>query len=202
MNTTTHTVTLRNGKQVLWDEFVTWSSRKQGTNLPSNNPIDQRKSKPWSLSTSLLHSSFLKASYATNREVTRNIGAANGSAKTVATPAGLFPSRISAAKHYGVSSKKMYGWIKSDLMPDFYYLEKLDPAINNVGSKSVSTPAGNFDSLGAAARYYQVTPLAIKNWIKKQPDSGFRYHTHSPNNGVKPHAKPLMTSAGNKNLRV
>jgi len=193
MDTTTHTVTLRNGKQVLWDEFATWSSARQNSNLNLKEAFNERKHKPWNLSMSLLSSSLTKASF---RNATRNFGASNGSSKVVMTPKGKFPSRISAAKHYGVSSREMYDWIRSDLKPDFYYLESFNSPPRKLGSKSVSTPAGNFESLAAAARNYQVSAATINNWIKNRPDSGFRYDTYSPNNGAIPGAKPLMTSAG------
>jgi len=86
MDTTYHTVTLKNGKQVLWDEFATWSSDRQNSNLNLKELSGERKHKAWNLSESLLHSSNCKDSLLKKRKVTRNIGASNGSSKVVMTP--------------------------------------------------------------------------------------------------------------------
>jgi hypothetical protein len=201
MDMPTHSVTLANGKKVPWDEFSTWSIFKQtGSLFPAvkNGTIKGKRkvSREWNLERSLSTSLALKTSFSKIRKITRNFGSTNGSSKAVVTPMGEFPSRVSAAKHYGVRSRKMYDWIQSENYPDFYYREHSNALPQTLGSKSVITPDGNFSSLEAAARHYKVTTRTIKNWIKNKPESCIRYATDSPNNNLNPSAKPLMTSAG------
>lgn len=201
MDTTMHMVTLANGKQVSWDEFSTWSIFKQTGSLnpavkPGTKKGNREVYKKWDLERSLAFSLAIKDSYSKARNLTRNYGSTNGSSKAVVTPMGQFPSRVSAAKHYGVRTRKMYDWIQSENHPDFYYLDNSNVHPQKSGCKSVTTPDGNFLSIEAAARHYKVTPHTIKNWIKNKPESCFRYDTNSPNNNLNPCAKPLMTSAG------
>lgn len=197
MQTTTHMVTLANGKQVPWDEFSTWSVFKQnGSLFPACPPGKIKSIKKWKLENSQAKSLAHKESFLKIRKITRNYGSTNGSAKAVMTPNGKFPSRITAAQHYGVSSRRMYEWIKSELTPNFYYLETVSTPKKNLGNKAVTTPTGAFDSIEAAARNYNVTPKTIRNWIHNKPDSGFHYDNDSLANNLIPGAKPLMTSAG------
>ena len=201
MNTETHMVTIANGRQVTWDEFSSWSIFKQtGSLFPAVKPGTLKGKREvtseWNLERSQAKSLALKESFSKARKIARNVGSANGNAKVVMTPEGQFPSRISAAKHYGVSSYKMYDWIRSELKPDFHYLDNSNTLTKHLGNKSISTPDGPFPSIEAAARSYGVTARTIKNWIQNKPESGFRYDTDSPNNFLNPSAKPLMTSAG------
>ena len=201
MDTTMHMVTLANGNQVSWDEFSTWSIFKQnGSLFPAVKPGTVKGkylvTREWDINQSKAFSLAIKKSYSKTRKITRNLGSTNGSAKAVVTPAGQFPSRRSAAEHYCVSSRKMYEWIKSDQFQDFYYLEKNDVSSSQLGNKAVATPAGTFESIGAAARHYSVTSKTIKVWILNKPESGFRYDKQSLTNNLIPGAKPLMTSAG------
>lgn len=196
MDKTLHMVTLANGKQVSWEEFSTWSIFKQnGSLFPPRSPDVAISLKDWCLENSQLKSIAHKESFFKIRKITRNYGSKNGSSKAVMTPDGQFPSRKSAANHFRVSSRKMYDWIKSNLKPDFYYLEN-ECAQKHIGNKPVTTPAGAFASIAAAARHYSVTPKTIKDWIHNKPESGFSFDNDSISKFLIPRAKPLMTSAG------
>ena len=195
MNTTSHMVTLANGKQVPWDEFSTWSIFKQNGSI---KPTFGSTPQPWTKARSQKASKLHIESFKTGRKLTRNFGSSNPSSKAVMTPCGEFPSRKAAALHYWVSPKKMYEWIKSTEYVDFYYIENTNS--NHVskctGMKSVKTPEGLFNSIQSAANFYEVTPLTIKKWIKNKASAGFAFCESCEANGKLAGSKEVMTPRG------
>lgn len=190
MKTQTKMVTLANGTQVTWDDFVTWSIFKQNGSLFPTNKFKSHV--PWDLKRSKIHSEIHSSTFQLGRTKTRNFGSNNASSRRVSTPDGVFPSRKAAAVFYGVSTKKLYQWITKDNPLEFYYLDS--PQRKKL-HQAVSTPDGNFDSLQAAADFYKVTPKTIKDWIKRpanQESKQFQY-IDSPRIMVPPGSKPVMS---------
>ncbi len=195
MEATNHTVTLANGKQVPWEEFSTWSIYKQNGSL---NPTFGSKPQAWSKDRNLRMSKLQKESFKNGRTLTRNFGSQNPSSKPVMTPEGEFPSRRAAAAHFGVRSRVMYNWIRVKKPDDFFYVSEkiLAPQHIHIGMRSVQTPDGTFESIQAAAIFYEVTPFTIKSWIKHKSDAGFSYFESGKRNGFLPGSKSVMTPSG------
>jgi hypothetical protein len=193
MKTQTKMVTLANGKQVTWDEFVTWSPVRQAVNLrKGRNGAKAMGQRPWDATRSIKFSKHYRDIFKLGRKKTQNFGSNNPSSRRVSTPDGVFPSRKSAAAFYGVSTQKMYQWITLENPLEFYYL---DPPQQKKSHQAVNTPDGIFDSLQAAANFYKVTPKTIKDWIKRpanQESKQFQY-IDSPRMVVPPRSKPVIS---------
>ena len=185
METTSHTVTLANGKHVPWDEFCSWSAYKQrsispfknvGSNNGSSRPVMTPDGKFDSVRdacrfygvtrmfltyrlTSPKYADFYYLEFCVNPSHELNNGP-----KAVNTPLGRFNSIKSAADQYGVSEAVMKNWIKNTNNKSFSF------NIENPGtpssSKRVRAPAGDFPSVAAAARFYSVSNCVITNGAK------------------------------------
>jgi hypothetical protein len=99
--------------------------------------------------------------------------------KIVMTPAGEFESQTLAALMYGVSRKFMGRLIRThDIIGEgFYYVADKGkrPAVVKVKGvsgrppKKVMTPAGVFNSLQEAEKFFNVTRATFWKWMREQP---------------------------------
>ena len=195
MNTTSHMVTLANGKQVPWDEFSTWSSHKQRNNLKSPADYKDWSSLHYYIS---LANSQRKSIESGKKKITRNCGAASGMARAVITPRGDFPSVRAAALSYGVDINTIRNWIKNTKKDHFKFKFPLTEAQTRAISgipKAISTPDGIFPSIKSAAAHYGVGLQVIKTWIRSKRFGNFSYAELSGTRTTSS-ARPVITPDG------
>jgi hypothetical protein len=166
MDNSNHTIKLKNGTEVSWEEFSAWRGCRQ---------------------TIALKGKSFPADFGRKRSDIMNKGYALGTIdktkwqRRVMTPSGEFASIKLAAEAYGVLGQTIRWWIERSQKPGFYFL---DPKLNrtprnlNVPSKAgmksarpIMTPAGAFPTMRAAAEHYGVIKDSIRNWLKKKPES-------------------------------
>jgi hypothetical protein len=174
MNKNNATVTLANGRQVIWDEFSMWTAHKQRMGLDPH-----AKKMSWGVSHSETMRQIVKESYENGtRKTNWNYGSKNGMSKAVMTPEGEFSSLKEAINHYKVSAEKMRTWIYKTRSTEFYLLSRTtgsDRGILSSRAKAVMTPDGKFDSINATARHYGVGCRTIKTWIRSMRKDEFSY---------------------------
>ena len=173
MTRETLNVTLANGTQVPFEEFEKWSAHKQ--RMHTDHPIRQVK---WGLDHSQKMSSIVKAQYvAGERPKPGHYGAANGQARAVITPRGHYPTLKAAAEAHGISTQLLREFIA--LRPAQYRFAKdlteEDQRRLRPGKRAVITPAGKFESINSAARYYSVSSRTMKTWIRTMRKDEFQY---------------------------
>jgi hypothetical protein len=166
-------VTLANGTQVPFEEFEKWSHHKQ--RMYTDHPIRQIK---WGLDHSEKMSVIVKAQFdAGLRPKPGNVGEKNGQAMAVITPQGEYPTIKAAATAYKIKSDVLRGWMR--MRPnEFRFVRQLSQEEwrkLHPGKRAVITPAGKFETINSAARYYQVSPRTIKTWIRTMRKDEFRY---------------------------
>ena len=173
MTRETFNVTLANGTQVPFEEFEKWSAHKQ--RMHTDHPIRQVK---WGVDHSQKMSSIVKAQYVTGeRPKPGNYGAANGQSRAVITPEGHYPTLKAAAKANGITTQLLKELIV--LRPaEYRYVNKLTDEERRrlrPGKRAVLTPAGKFESINCAARYYFVSSRTMKTWIRSMRKDEFKY---------------------------
>ena len=173
MTRETFNVTLANGTQVPFEEFEKWSRHKQW--MHTDHPIRQVK---YGLDHSKKMSGIVKAQYAAGeRPKPGHYGAANGQARAVITPQGHYPTLKAAAKAQGITTQLLKELIV--LRPaEFRYANKLTEEERRrlrPGKRAVITPAGKFESINSAARYYSVSSRTMKTWIRTMRKDEFQY---------------------------
>lgn len=173
MTRETFNVNLANGTQVPFEEFEKWSAHKQRMHI--DHPIRQVK---WDLSHSEKMSSIVKAQFATgSRPKPGNYGAANGQARAVITPQGEYATLKEAATAYQIQVNVLRKWMKAR-PEEFRFAKELSQNERQKlfpGKRSVITPAGLFESINSAARYYAVSPRTMKTWIRTMRKEEFKY---------------------------
>jgi len=170
-----HMVTLVNGNQVPWDEFSTWSSHKQRSNLKSPSDFKNWSSLEYYIS---IANSQRKSIESGKKKITRNFGSASGKARAVLTPLGEFPSVRAAALSYGVDISTMGNWIKNTKKDHFKYKFPLTEAQTRAIAgipKAICTPDGIFPTIQSAADHYGVGRQVIKTWIRSKRFGNFSY---------------------------
>jgi hypothetical protein len=173
MTRETFNVTLANGTQVPFEEFEKWSPHKQ--RMHTDHPIRQVK---WGLDHSQKMSGIVKAQYAAGeRPKPGHYGAANGQARAVITPQGHYPTLKAAADAHGITTQLLRELIA--LRPaEFCFADRLteeDRRRLRPGKRAVITPAGKFESINRAARYFSVSPRTMKTWIRTLRADEFKY---------------------------
>ena len=173
MTRETFNVTLANGTQVPFEEFEKWSPHKQ--RMHTDHPIRQVK---WGLDHSQKMSGIVKAQYAAGeRPKPGHYGAANGQARAVITPQGHYPTLKAAADAHGITTQLLRELIA--LRPaEFCFADGLteeDRRRLRPGKRAVITPAGKFESINRAARYFLVSPRTMKTWIRTLRADEFKY---------------------------
>jgi hypothetical protein len=186
MDTTLHMVTLCNGKQVSWDEFCTWSAYQQRTIKPSKNTgLNNGSSRPVMtpagkfdsiieacrfygvtrtfLAYRLKSKKFPDFYFLTTCAIPKHDK--NNGPKAVITPLGRFNSIKSAADQYCVTEAVMKNFIKSKTNKIFSF--DIENPSTHSSSRRVLTPAGEFPSVAAAARFYGVSNCVITNGAKE-----------------------------------
>lgn len=166
-------VTLANGTQVPFEEFEKWSAHKQ--RMHTDHPIRQVK---WGLDHSRKMSSIVRAQFAAgDRPKPRHYGAANGQARAVITPLGHYPTLKAAAKAHGISTKLLKELIGPQ-PAEYRFADGLTEEERHrlrPGKRAVITPAGKFESINSAARYYSVSSRTMKTWIRTMRKDEFKY---------------------------
>ena len=161
MITENQIVTISNGKQVPWDEFSSWSSKKQNNAL--NPPA---KGNRMTLEKCIEISIRQRASYSAGDLRPRRIGINNKSSKKVMTPNGEFESINAVASFYCVTRGEVCKWIKKSKSTEFYFSNPSDKSVKvSTTRKAVLTPQGRFPTMTAAALHYGVDYQTVKAWI-------------------------------------
>jgi hypothetical protein len=123
-------------------------------------------------------SSIVRAQYQSGTRINNwNYGKRNGQSIAVITPAGEFETLNNAATHYKVDVGTLKEWIET-LPNEFYYKNPLSlDEISQLrpGKKAVITPAGKFETINSAARYFNVSPRTMKTWIRTMRTGEFKY---------------------------
>ena len=166
-------VTVSNGTKVPFEEFEKWSQHKQW--MYTDHPIHKVN---WGMNHSDKMSHIVKAQYQAGTRVDNwNYGKRNGQSMAVMTPAGEFETLKGATAFYRIDLATLKKWIET--MPnEFYYknplsveeIRKLRP-----GKRAVITPAGKFETINSAARYFSVSPRTMKTWIRTMRKDEFKY---------------------------
>jgi len=166
-------VTLANGTQVPFDEFEKWTGHKQRMHI--DHPIRQVK---WGMDHSEKMSKIGKAQFAAGmRPKPGHYGAANGQARAVCTPQGEYPTLKAAAAAYQLKVDVMRKWMETR-PKEFRFVKELSQDERRrlfPGKRSVITPAGTFETIYSAARYYRVSPRTMKTWIRTMRKDEFLY---------------------------
>lgn len=173
MTRETFNVTLANGTKVPFEEFEKWSHHKQ--RMHTDHPIRQVK---WGQRHSKKMSDIVKAQYAAGeRPKPGHYGAANGQARAVITPLGHYPTLKAAAKAHCMTTQLLRELIqlKSAEYRFSDGLTKEELRRLRPGKRAVVTPAGKFESINSAARYYAVSPRTMKTWIRSMRKDEFKY---------------------------
>ncbi len=173
MTRETLNVTLANGTQVPFEEFEKWSAHKQ--RMHTDHPVRQVK---YGLDHSLKMSRIGKAQFAAGmRPKPGHYGAANGQARAVITPQGHYPTLKAAAKAHCITTQLLKELI--GLRPAEYHfaneLTEEERRRLRPGKRAVMTPAGKFESINSAARYYSVSSRTMKTWIRTMRKDDFKY---------------------------
>jgi hypothetical protein len=154
-------VKLANGTEVSWDEFSKWSSHKQFMNVvnPNLGFVHSEESR-YKMSQS-------KREKIANGEIFFVNGDEHILSNPISTPKGVFKSKRSAAEAFGVSTKRIAGWIKNPNQQDFKYEDEsfkkyLKPQVirkgsDNKNSRAVRTPIGEFPSVTSACEALEIT---------------------------------------------
>lgn len=166
-------VKLFNGTEVSWDEFARWSAQKQMMNLtPTSEAIKYGPSHCEKMR------KIVKAQYENGtRPTPGNFGGSNGQAKPIVTPAGTFSSLREALDHYKIRSEKMKVLMR-EWPTEFYWAapkENDAEVIRRKKGVAVNTPYGQFSSIKAAARHFNVSERTIKTWIRGMRSDEFSY---------------------------
>lgn len=115
------------------------------------------------------------------------LGRETGRSRKIQTPAGIFEKLKDAAEYYEVApgsiknfinGQNVKEWFKPHLESKGINFDGLKPlgftwlgnAEKELGAKSIQTPDGIFFNSNAAAKFYKITPNAIRHRIKSQPD--------------------------------
>jgi hypothetical protein len=173
MTRETFNVTLANGTKVPFEEFEKWSHHKQ--RMHTDHPIRQIK---WDQRHSQKMSNIVKAQYAAGeRPKPGHYGAANGQARAVITPLGHYPTLKAAAKAHGMSTESLRELIELRSAEYFFAdgLTEEERRRLRPGKRAVITPAGKFESINSAARYYAVSPRTMKTWMRSMRKDEFKY---------------------------
>ena len=166
-------VTLANGTQVPFEEFEKWSRHKQW--MHTDHPIRQVK---WDLSHSEKMSRIGKAQFAAGmRPKPGHYGAANGQARAIFTPQGHYPTLKAAAEAHCITTQSLRELIA--LRPaEYRFADELTEEERRrlrPGKRAVISPAGKFESINGAARYYSVSSRTMKTWIRSMRKDEFQY---------------------------
>lgn len=166
-------VTLANGTKVPFDEFEKWSDHRQ--RMFTTHPI---RNIQWGVTHCEKMREIVKEQYASgSRPKPELLGSANGKAIGVITPKGVFDTIGSASKAFMVKGSIIHQWVK-DRPGQFRYLNPTTDEQRkcfNPGNRPVKTPAGKFESINSAARYYGVSQRTIKTWIRTMRKDEFSY---------------------------
>lgn len=175
-----HMVKLKNGTEVSWDEFSTWSIKKQNFNLSHYERISEDSI-----------AKRVKTRIGTNSQRSNVFAPAieNGLSRKVMTPKGEYGSINEAALEYGVVCQTITNWIKKN-REGFYFItpprvrrSKAKSTPKNISKKNgrsprkVLTPDGKFEDVHAAAKYYGVHITRIYSWIKYFRPSEFKFES-------------------------
>lgn len=169
----TFDVTLANGTKVPFEEFEKWSHHKQ--RMYTDHPFRKIK---WGLEHSKKMSSIVKAQYLSGeRPKPGHYGAANGQARSVITPLGHYPTFKAAAKAHSMTTESLRELIELRSAEYFFSdgLTEEERRRLRPGKRAVITPAGKFESINSAARYYTVSPRTMKTWIRSMRKDEFKY---------------------------
>ena len=172
MNTANNIITLSNGKEVLLEEFSSWSKHKQKISLfPPNkgrkfgedfkNKIRESRKKGLELGTIKIIS-----------------GGDHVNARKVMTPKGYFDCLKDAAIAFDVRGATLRDWIKKN-KDGFYFVDKARPrkpqskkgglsGVKNKAAKAILTPEGRFDSIKAAGLHFGLNPEDFGVLLKTQ----------------------------------
>lgn len=171
-------VQLKNGAEVSWEEFTSWSESRQTANLV-----------PWSFeSKKARQETLVKNNSARSDRV--NTSFVSSTARGVKTPKGICKSVAEAGLLNGVTANTIINWIKRGKEGFSYTSPPLlrRPSINvkkppknastrRIPAKAVLTPDGRFPNVLAAANHYGVCKNIIYRRIKKDSYPDFRYDT-------------------------
>ena len=180
MTTNNHMVVLKNGKKVTWDEFSTWSVKKQNFNMYHYTKLSDE---------SIAKRTTTRV--ATNSKNGSLIGSTieNRSSRRVMTPRGECSSINDAALLYGVVCQTITNWIKKG-REGFAFITpartRKNKARVKLAAKAVSrrngrvprvvlTPEGRFSDVKAAAEHYGMHPTRIYSWIKRFKPDEFKF---------------------------
>lgn len=194
MNTTSHMVSLANGKQVPWNEFSNWTSKKQ--NNAMNPPA---KGNRMSLEKCIEISKNQRSFYSNGDPRPRRTGKANMSSKSVMTPNGEFESINAVASHYAVSREEVCKWIKKTKPTEFYFSIPTENTTQiSKQRRAVLTPQGRFPTMSAAAAHFGVDYQTVKAWIngKGRYAGEFRYCESNGTDIKCSNTKKVMTPLG------
>ena len=166
-------VKLFNGTEVPWEIFARWSAHKQMMNLtPTSEGINYGPSHCEKMR------KIVKAQYESGaRPKPGNFGGSNGQAKPIVTPAGTFSSLREAVDHYKIRSEQMKVLMR-ERPTEFYWAapkENDAEVIRRKKGVAVNTPDGQFKSIKAAARHFNVSERTIKTWIRGMRADEFSY---------------------------
>ena len=172
MDATTHMVTLDNGRQIDWNEFSNWSSKKQNNSM--NPPAKgNRMTEEKCAEIAKRQRNF----YSNGDPRPRRTGKENKSSKSVITPDGEFESINAVARHYAVSRQEVCKWIKKTKKSTFYFLIPAEKSLlPSKKPRAVSTPQGRFPTMSAAAFHFGVDYQTIKAWINGTGRYAGKFH--------------------------
>jgi transposase len=194
MESTNKMVTLANGKQVHWDEFSNWSSKKQNNSM--NPPA---KGVRMSLEKCADISKRQRDFYSNGDHRPRRTGKANKSSKSVITPNGKFESINAVARHYAVSRDDVCKWIKKVKPTEFYFSTPYEKSAQiSMSRQAVMTPEGRFPTMSGAAIHFGVDYQTIKAWINGTGRYAGKFHfCESDTSDIKcKNTKRVMTPVG------
>ena len=168
---TNHKVKLKNGSEVTWQEFSSWSEQKQNANLVT-----------WSIeSQQARHQKITSRNSARNYEVSTS--KANSTFREVKTPKGRCKSVAEAGLLNGVCANTIINWIKRGKKGFSYMAPPLlrktptnvKKPVRRESIKAVLTPDGRFPNARAVAEYYGIHINGVYMRIKKDTYPEFRY---------------------------
>lgn len=199
MSDNNHTVKLRNGAEVSWEEFSSWSLIKQRSNLEnlaanvirSDETIQRYKElrikknsegKNWALS-----------------------GGRQSHARMVRTPKGVCQTITEAARLYSIDGGTMRSWINNGKLGFSFLTPAKTSTLSkskkggvagdaNPSSRSVITPKGRFPTLTGAAKAFGVSKDVMSGWIRKSKADEFKFEHAGNNHAVQ--KKVIVTPAG------
>jgi hypothetical protein len=166
-----HKVILKNGSEVTWEEFSSWSEHKQSANLVPIS-IESQQAR---------HEKVTSRNSARNCEV--SISKANSTFRAVKTPKGRCKSVAEAGLLNGVCANTIINWIKRG-KKGFSYVAppllrktpiNLKKSVRRESIKAVLTPDGRFPNARAVANFYGIHINGVYMRIKKDTYPEFRY---------------------------